>query len=301
MCIPSQWTGRTAMPAIKDAGPRPRARAGARGLVPMPSGRPAAASTPEGFGFTLIELLVVVAILALLMSILLPSLRRARAIATSAACMVQQRQVGLAFITYAHAWNGVSPDNDNSGGHDSNHPSDYTYLWGRQLHEQGLIHDPMVMNCPVKLVRQFAGLREDHVWVQRDYWYTYGIRDKWGAYSRDEVLNVDTGVVRGYNYSASSPLYSTTIGAPGAFPVFVDSVRRFPELYGDWFEYRTIGTFGHIHLRHLEKANIWFLDGHAEAMASEEMLELPTNGVEKSGVAFRTFADPGIHVIGGGF
>ena len=259
----------------------------------------------EGAAFTLIELLVVVAIIALLMSVLLPSLQRARAIAKSTVCKSLQRQVGLAFITYAQEWNGVSPDNDNSGGNDSNHPYDYTYLWGRQLHEQGLIHDPKEINCPVKLLRDFGtpgGIREDHVWVQRDYWYTYGIRDKWcGGSGYYNVFNVDTGIVtpRHLDYSLRPSVRIDS--APGTYPVFVDSVRRFPELYGDWIEYRTIGTFGHIHLRHLDKANIWFLDGHVEGMTSDEMHELPTDGCEQGRWAFRTFADPGIHVIGGGF
>jgi len=255
-------------------------------------------------GFTLIELLVVVAIIALLMSILLPSLQQARATAKSAVCKCLQRQVGLAFITYAQEWNGVSPDNGNSGGPNSNAPYDYTYLWGRQLHEQGLIHDPMEINCPVTLLRDIGlGIPEDHVWVQRDYWYTYGIRDKWCGprTTYDPVFNIDTGIVRGYSRDHSQRYTDRISSAPGTYPVFVDSVRRFPELYGDWFEYRTIGTFGHIHLRHLDKANIWFLDGHVEGMTSDEMQELPTDGVEQGRWAFRTFADPGIHVIGGGF
>ena len=256
-------------------------------IAELPSGRHKAVSKPEGFAFTLIELLVVVAILSLLISILLPSLQQARAIAKSAVCKSLQRQVGLAFITYAHEFDGHSPHNSNS-----------TLLWGRQLHEQGLIHDPMEVNCPVRLLDHWKGLNEDHVWVQQ-YQFSYGIRDKWTLPSRDATLNVFTGIVRSYNFNPNSPLYTTNLGAPAAYPVFVDSVRRWAD--PGWFEYRTIGTFGHIHLRHLETANIWFLDGHVESKSSDEMQEMPTHGVEKSGLAFRTFADPNIHIIGGGF
>ena len=53
-------------------------------------------------GFTLIELLVVVAIIALLISILLPSLSRARAVARMVKCQAILKQMGAAHHMYAN-------------------------------------------------------------------------------------------------------------------------------------------------------------------------------------------------------
>jgi len=52
-------------------------------------------------GFTLVELLVVVAIIALLVSLLLPALQRARNAAYTAACLSNLRQIGIANFNYA--------------------------------------------------------------------------------------------------------------------------------------------------------------------------------------------------------
>ena len=51
-------------------------------------------------GFTLIELLVVIAILSLLVSILMPSLNRAKFLAKNAICLSNEHQIALAMVTY---------------------------------------------------------------------------------------------------------------------------------------------------------------------------------------------------------
>lgn len=64
--------------------------------------------------FTLIELLVTIAIIAILASLLLPSLSNARAYAKSAGCLSQERQILLGVFSYADSYNGYGPGYGNS-------------------------------------------------------------------------------------------------------------------------------------------------------------------------------------------
>jgi len=77
-------------------------------MGPGPYGGPATGpqsltpeSRPRNPGFTLIELLVVIAVIAILMALLFPVLRKAREAARRAVCMGNLRQIQIAWQTYA--------------------------------------------------------------------------------------------------------------------------------------------------------------------------------------------------------
>jgi prepilin-type N-terminal cleavage/methylation domain-containing protein/prepilin-type processing-associated H-X9-DG protein len=68
-------------------------------------------------GFTLIELLVVVAIIGILVSILMPSLHRAKDAAKQAVCMSNMSQISKAYTMYSTRNNGFLVSAETSGTH----------------------------------------------------------------------------------------------------------------------------------------------------------------------------------------
>jgi prepilin-type N-terminal cleavage/methylation domain-containing protein/prepilin-type processing-associated H-X9-DG protein len=131
-------------------------------------------------GFTLIELLVVIALIALLMGVLMPALRKAREAARMISCASNQRQVIMALAAYAQNNESRLPPSsaDNNGGW--HRPNDLNWIqqyWsvrrrltdaemesvkdryhyvGRYLGD--ILKDGKVFNCPL------SGIRDDDVW-----------------------------------------------------------------------------------------------------------------------------------------
>lgn len=77
-------------------------------------------------GFTLIELLVVIAIIALLLAVIIPSLKAAKELDSGVVCLNNQQQLCVAWLSYAD-------DNDSCivGGstYDQSHPRPTPYRW----------------------------------------------------------------------------------------------------------------------------------------------------------------------------
>jgi len=121
-------------------------------------------------GFTLVELLVVIGIIALLISILLPSLNKAREQANNVACQAQLRQIGQALYLYSVANKGLSPWGQISANGNTWYWTDTLAITvGRKPNATGVQVDqlPGIFRCPTAPPQDVPG------WASVDYGNTY--------------------------------------------------------------------------------------------------------------------------------
>jgi len=120
-------------------------------LIELPVVRPFDKLRPgkrKSSAFTLIELLVVIAIISLLVSILLPSLNRAKNLTRRVVCGSNMKQLGLAFVMYTNDWRSNFPFIREEG------PSGVSGVWADKLYND-YTNGVKVFHCPSSRERAY--------------------------------------------------------------------------------------------------------------------------------------------------
>jgi prepilin-type N-terminal cleavage/methylation domain-containing protein len=223
-------------------------------------------------GFTLIELLVVIAIIALLVSILLPSLQKAKELAKSAMCMSNLKSVGTGLAMYMNESDGAFPIGYRKA---SDWPGMPATMWTITLLDGEYIEDVAAMLCP-SLEPAGVEVSEANKWLLR--YLTYGI----GALYSDRGVDRDTSsgaepydnlraeecwdpgsseIVLDTIHLTPSSWVKNDLGITGA--VQTATIRKSPEYYtpGD-----NTGCDVRVHFRHNDLTSILFIDFHVESV-----------------------------------
>lgn len=253
-------------------------------------------------GFTLIELLVVIAIISLLVSILLPSLKKAKDMALSVVCMSNLRGVGMANVMFAEEADGFTPYIATFWFSDSRRfPG---RAWHQTLVHDGFTEDSNVFLCPSSNYPEYLGgyndTYEDENGVplpnNGGVSKTYGMRSHVQmAGAEDPRYNISgAGMVTGTDTTGNT----ITFGSASEFLYIADSIYFAPFMGGHlepfYYFYTNIVTDRPAHLRHNGSANFAFADAHVESLDSDDLLG-NYGGEMSDGTEFDEFTDDGIY------
>ena len=203
-------------------------------------------------GLSLVELLIVMALCAVLIVLAIPVATRLQERSREARCVSQLHQIGQLLHGYIGANGGrFRFTRDGSG----------TRLWYNELKQFAGLSDAdarRLFRCPSLPMEPMAANVEG--------WYCYGFR-------LDYVPPTyrDPGVVTRDDSSGIYELTVSRVENPAAFFVMADSVNADTRRQTMRLLPRNGGLYGPegIHLRHLNRANVLFLDGHVESRSRE--------------------------------
>jgi prepilin-type N-terminal cleavage/methylation domain-containing protein/prepilin-type processing-associated H-X9-DG protein len=202
----------------------------------------------ERRGFTLVELLVVMAILGILISMLFPSFSQARRKAKDVQCAAQLRGIGGALLQMIGD-NGDKLITHGWGPHDDN-------VWPMQLEDGKYIDDRHALYCPYLPPRHDPYASFYGAWAH-EVGYGLNMFDQTVGYMMPPQKVARRSDWVAYYVHVSSPPDYLLLG--DCF--LVNTLMSRYQIAGD--SALLLGA----HLRHAsdQAANVFFLDGHAEA------------------------------------
>ena len=216
--------------------------------------------------FTLIELLVVIAIISLLVSILLPSLKKAKDLARTAICMSQIRSAGLGMALYVEEWDQAFPI--------PFRPSNNVWglpgaLWSYMFLQEEYISDINAVICP-SLTPGDITLPSEHEWFlpymtlgMAGFYHSSGIdRDTSTTAEPHDNLRVDEC----WNPTLTEIALDTIImGVARPSWVYMTLNIPGPVQTASKSKHRPLDSLARVHFRHQRRANILFADSHVES------------------------------------
>lgn len=245
-------------------------------------------------GFTIIELMVVVAILSLLMTILLPSLQRAKHLARTAVCMGQHHEWGNALYLYNADYH-MFPMCWRTGKPPEYSPAaDESHMWWSYLIKFSGIPDTKLLYCPESSFTPFTP-KENPRTIKESQPRPATAADIWPNGAIHGGLRLGTiGMREGYAEHRSKPIRLETVPVRlSEAQLLLDSVERrdieswkssayvierqrnpwtdaslsFPtNQYSDVTE----DEGKQVSLRHGFSTNCTYMDGHVETISAKE-------------------------------
>jgi prepilin-type N-terminal cleavage/methylation domain-containing protein/prepilin-type processing-associated H-X9-DG protein len=229
-------------------------------------------------GFTLIELLVVIAIIAILMSILMPSLNRAREQGKRANCLFDMKQLAFAWTLYSDE-NDDRIVNGEALMDAAGPPAAPVPTSGRHLNERWWVGNDCANGYmtgeqrpqDIQIAATRAGALYPYCKNEKLYRCPTGIRGEMRTYSivdsmnglpRDGTYNGNVGVVVGRVVLWVKKKIEITVPGPTFRAVFIDEGRVTPDSYA--VHYLNDRWWDPPHVRHGDGTDLSFADGHSE-------------------------------------